>query len=146
MRGVSTGLGDIVRKCLATNPDERYPDAASLAEDLRRHMADLPLRRVSNRNLRERWTKWCRRKPDQWFRLKAVLVACCAVGAIVALSWPTFLAPRFRAASDALAEGRVLLGRRDFSDAGRAFTRGAALIEGLPGGDRLSHELAGRSR
>jgi serine/threonine protein kinase len=140
---VSTGLGDVVRKCLATDPDDRYPDAASLAEDLRRHMADLPLRGVSNRNLRERWTKWCRRQPDRLFRVKTLVVASCSISAIVALLWLTFLAPRFRAASHALAEGRVLLDRRDYAEAARALTRGAALIEGLPWGDRLERELAG---
>src|SRR5262249_45867288 len=36
--GVSVGLADIIAKCLAPDPDDRYPDAASLADDLRRHL------------------------------------------------------------------------------------------------------------
>ena len=40
--------------CVATR-DDRYPDAAALAGDLRRHLADLPLRGVPNRSWAERW-------------------------------------------------------------------------------------------
>ena len=38
--GVPVGLADIVARCLAFDPRDRYPDAALLAEDLRRHLAD----------------------------------------------------------------------------------------------------------
>jgi len=139
---VSTGLADLVRKCLAANPTDRYADAAALADDLRRHMADLPLRGVSNRSLPERWRKWCRRQPYALFRVKALLLASCAAATIAALIWTAFVAPRFRAAGQALREGRAFLDRRDYTEAARALTRGAALIEGLPGGQRLSRGLA----
>jgi eukaryotic-like serine/threonine-protein kinase len=139
---VSPGLADLIRKCLATDPNDRYPDAASLAEDLRRHMADLPLRGVPNRSVRERWRKWCRRQPYELFRMKTLLVMSCAAATIAALVWLAFLAPRRRAAEQALMEGRVLMDRRDYPGAARVLTRGAALIEGLPGGERLSRELA----
>ena len=140
---VSTGLADLVRKCLATRPEDRYRDASLLADDLRRHMADLPLRGVANRDLGERWLKWCRRQPFELFRLKTLMVAGCAVVAMAVLFWSGFLAPRFRAATDALVEGRALLDRRDYPEAARVLTRGAALIEGLPGCDGLARELAG---
>ncbi len=39
-------------------------------------------------------------------------------------------------------EGRGFMDRRDYPAAVRAFTRGAALVEGLPAGARLSRELA----
>ena len=39
---VSAGLAEIVAHCLATDPRQRYPDAALLADDLRRHLDDLP--------------------------------------------------------------------------------------------------------
>ncbi|MBO0700618.1 MAG: serine/threonine protein kinase, partial [Zavarzinella sp.] len=48
---VSVGLSDIVARCLAPDPAARYPDAAALADDLRRHLAALPLRGVRNRSL-----------------------------------------------------------------------------------------------
>jgi serine/threonine protein kinase len=65
-RQVSTGLSDVIARCLAPRADDRYPDAAALADDLRRHLADLPLRGVGNRDLRERWRKWRRRRPHTW--------------------------------------------------------------------------------
>jgi serine/threonine protein kinase/Flp pilus assembly protein TadD len=80
---VSTGLSDIVRKCLAPAPGERYPDAASLADDLRRHLASQPLRGVRNRDLRERWRRWRRRRPNAGLWL-ALLLALGAGGAIMA--------------------------------------------------------------
>ena len=133
---------DVIGKCLATNPNDRYPTAAALADDLRRHMADLPLRGVSNRSLRERWGKWCRRQPYEFFRVKTMLVASCAVATIAALIWLAYLSPRFHAAEGALLEGRMHLERRDYGEAARVLTRGTALIEGIPGGERLSREMA----
>ncbi len=65
---VSVGLADIVQKCLAPRPSDRYRDAAALADDLRRHLANLPLREVPNRSLAERWRKWRRRRPTSLTR------------------------------------------------------------------------------
>jgi tetratricopeptide (TPR) repeat protein len=56
--------------------------------------------------------------------------------------WVAFLAPRFQDAGRALLEGTALLNRHDYREATRALTRGTALIEGIPGGERLSRELA----
>ena len=41
---VSAGLSDIIHKCLRSDPRDRYPNAAALAGDLRRHLNHLPLR------------------------------------------------------------------------------------------------------
>src|SRR5262245_43020251 len=60
---VSVGLADILHRCLARDQKKRYADAAALAADLRRHLADEPLRGVRNRSLAERWRKWRRRRP-----------------------------------------------------------------------------------
>ena len=60
---VSVGLADIVEKCLAAKPADRYHDAAALADDLRRHLSEQPLRGVANRSLVESWRKWRRRRP-----------------------------------------------------------------------------------
>jgi eukaryotic-like serine/threonine-protein kinase len=143
---VSTGLADIVRKCLATLPADRYQGAAALADDLRRHMADQPLRGVPNRSLSERLSKWRRSRPYEFFRVKILSIAVLAVVTVGALVWATFLAPRFRAAALALSEGRALLERHDYPQAARALTRGAAFVEGLPGTQRLSQELAAALR
>ena len=143
---VSPNLADLTRKCLAPDPDLRYPDAAALADDLRRHMADQPLCGVPNRNLREQWLKWCRRQPYELFRMKALLVSAGMVIMIAILAYSTFLAPRFRAAAGALREGRLFLDRREYTHAARALSRGAALVEGLPGSSHLSRELTGLLR
>lgn len=140
--GVSTGLADIIGRCLATDPAARYPDAAALAEDLRRHMADRPLAGVPNRSLRERWAKWVRRQPNGFLLLRIALFASGLAAAAAAVVWFAFLAPRFRGAEQSLAEGRALLEHRSYAGAARALTRGAALIEGIPGGDALDGQLA----
>ena len=140
--GVSPELAELIRKCLSIDPNGRYPDAAALADDLRRHMADQPLRGVSSRSLAERWRKWCRRQPYELFRMKTLLAAACAVAIIATIVWAVFLEPRFQGAARALEEGTLLLDRRDYPEAARSLTRGAALIEGIPGGERLSRDLA----
>jgi serine/threonine protein kinase len=60
---VSVGLADILAKCVAEEPHARYAEAAGLAADLRRDLADLPLGGVSKRRLPDRARQWrrCRR-------------------------------------------------------------------------------------
>ena len=60
---MSVGLADLIARCLAREAGGRYATAASLAADLRQHLANRPLRGVPNRSLTERWTKWRRRQP-----------------------------------------------------------------------------------
>ncbi len=144
--GVPPELAELIRKCLSIDPNGRYPDAAALADDLRRHMADQPLRGVSSRSLAERWRKWCRRQPYELFRMKTLLVAACAAVIIATIVWAVFLQPRFQGAARALEEGTLLLHRRDYPEAARSLTRGAALVEGLPGSERISRDLAAALR
>lgn len=56
-------VASIVLKCLAPLADDRYASAVELAEDLRRHLENLPLRHAANRSWRERSRKWVRRHP-----------------------------------------------------------------------------------
>jgi serine/threonine protein kinase len=60
---VTTGLADILARALAVDLGTRYPNAAALANDLRRHLEHLPLQGVPNRSFVERWWKWWRRHP-----------------------------------------------------------------------------------
>jgi tetratricopeptide (TPR) repeat protein len=146
---VSPGLADIIQKCLKPDPRERYRDASVLANDLRRHLNHLPLRGVRNRSLGERWRKWRRRQPVSLFRGLVVLTlagsALFAAGS-VGLSYRR----RIRDIDHALAQGRSMLHRRHFTEAGDAFRRGLTFTEHLPGvtrkQDLLAHELARATR
>ena len=82
----SVGLADVIHRCLSERPADRYPDAAGLAADLRRHLTDQPLVGVRNRSVLERYRKWRRRQPQK-LRLAIMAAAVLiAVGAGVAAS------------------------------------------------------------
>jgi WD40 repeat protein len=55
-------LETIVLKCLARDPAGRYATAEALAEDLRRFLADRPIR-ARRAGSAERLWRWCRRNP-----------------------------------------------------------------------------------
>ncbi len=117
--GVSVGLADIIRRCLANKLEDRYASAADLANDLRRHLADLPLLGVKNRSWRERWRKWRRRRP-YGLALSGAAVACLA-GATMLGFW---LVDRWQEPFQALEHGRSLLERGDPSRAAEVFDQG----------------------
>jgi serine/threonine protein kinase/Flp pilus assembly protein TadD len=60
---VPWGLESIARKCLMPDPARRYQAAEELAEDLRRFLADLPLKYAPELSPRECAAKWLRRHP-----------------------------------------------------------------------------------
>ncbi len=138
---VSVGLSDVIHKCLAERPGDRYPDAAALAADLRRHLAHLPLRGVANRNLRERWGKWRRRRPDAvlWLGLALALTAGAALLTAGAVG-------RYHDAEAALAEGRGQMERRAYGEAVRTLARGKAQADGLPWSAGLAPALDAQLR
>jgi WD40 repeat protein/tetratricopeptide (TPR) repeat protein len=80
-------LETVVLKCLAKDLAERYATAEALAEDLRRFLADRPIkaRRISDV---ERLWRWCRRNPAVATLLAAValLLMVTAVGGAI-LAW-----------------------------------------------------------
>jgi tetratricopeptide (TPR) repeat protein/tRNA A-37 threonylcarbamoyl transferase component Bud32 len=59
---ISRDLETICLKCLQKEPQKRYGSAAELADDLRRYLADLPIR-ARRTPLWERGAKWARRYP-----------------------------------------------------------------------------------
>jgi eukaryotic-like serine/threonine-protein kinase len=133
---VSVGLADVVARCLAARPEDRYPDAAALADDLRRHLAHQPLRGVPNRDLVERWRKWRRRRPGTLWRA-VLLLLLGAAGAAVAMH----ISRRLDRAGVALKEGRRALQQQRHAEAGAAFRRGLDLAEDLPLGGDLVRDL-----
>jgi tetratricopeptide (TPR) repeat protein len=149
---VSTGLADIVRKCLVPDPQDRYPDAAALAADLRRHLSDLPLRGVANRSPIERWRKWRRRSPGALTRRLAGVGAGLALVLAVALAF-VLLQQRGSQIDAALEEARQHLAGNRHAEALLSLKRGAALAGRLPSfgtreqalDDLQTHALRARS-
>jgi serine/threonine protein kinase/tetratricopeptide (TPR) repeat protein len=138
---VSVGLSDVIHKCLRREPGDRYPDAASLAGDLRRHLADLPLRGVPNRSWAERWRKWRRRHPRALSRRGLVGLILLAAVAAPAATLGIAYAQRRAAAASALALGNTRFKAHAYVESAANFRQGLALIDRLPGFDRPRHEL-----
>ncbi|MCE9563939.1 MAG: protein kinase [Planctomycetes bacterium] len=126
-RRVSPGLSDIIAKCMATNPTDRYSDAVKLAVDLRRHLNDLPLHGVRNRSMWERWRKWRRRQPHA-----LVLSGSLGLLLLVIGLGAGYVGHRREAAQIALDEGNAELTRCRYPEARGAFRRGLAVAEDLP--------------
>jgi tetratricopeptide (TPR) repeat protein len=133
----SVALADVLTRCTAANPKDRYPTAAELAADLRRHLLHLPLRGVPNRSLHERWTKWRKRRPlvmPLGLALAAVLVA--GLGLVVQGDRQV---GRARAA---LRDGQALLDQGRYREAAEACRTGEALLGGVPFAGPLRTRLA----
>jgi serine/threonine protein kinase/tetratricopeptide (TPR) repeat protein len=137
---ISAGLADIVHKCLAANPADRYADTAALAADLRRHLGNLPLRGVPNRSLRERWQKWRRRRPHA-LAIVALLVIAVAAVAVVGGLGLRFHARQYNFAVAALQDGREELRQDRPEDAVRTFSRGLEQARAMVGGHHLAEEI-----
>lgn len=137
---IPLSLTDLIAKCLARNPADRYPDAGVLAADLWRHLKDLPLLGVPNRSLRERWRKWRRRRPHRLGLLASALVVLVFIAAsgVMALK---HLDQRADEARAALTEGNEHLKNREYSEAAVTFALGRSRLEFLPGQGDLALEL-----
>lgn len=137
---VTVGLADIIHKCLASEPGDRYRDAAALAADLRRHLSDLPLLGVKNRRLTERWQKWRRRRPHA-LPVAVMLLLVVLAGFGVARYAVGHVSQRLHDAEAALVEGQEQLRCRAYAEAERSFARGLASTEGIPGSPELVEKL-----
>jgi serine/threonine protein kinase/WD40 repeat protein len=74
-------LETVVLKCLAKAPEERYATAEALAEDLRRFLADRPIR-ARRTPWHERAWRWCRRNPVVAALTAAVLLLVLTVAVV----------------------------------------------------------------
>lgn len=137
---VSVGLGDILTRCLAPAASARYPHAAALADDLRSHLADLPLRSVRNRSWRERWQKFRRRHPQTLtlgLMFLTVLGATIGAGATVWQQWTQ----QVEQARQALLEGRGQISHQQLDEALRSLQRARGLAQGVPLQGELVREI-----
>jgi eukaryotic-like serine/threonine-protein kinase len=139
--GVTPGLADLLRKCLAPAPGERYQQAAALAADLRRHLHHLPLKGARNRSLAERWRKWRHRSPHG---LTMAIMGTTILTALV--GWTTlgfgWVGQQRRTAEQALLEGEQLVKEGKIPQAVATLNRGVQVMANLPGGGALAQELA----
>ncbi|HVX14252.1 MAG TPA: serine/threonine-protein kinase [Pirellulales bacterium] len=137
---VSRSLADLLAKCLSPDPEARYADAQSLADDLRRHLADLPLRSVTNRSPFELWHKWRRRRPRSALRMISSAVVLVAI-AVVAWLWA---GQRIDESQQALVDGQQLLDRQAYNEAIERLQRGLDGLTPLPGATALKRTLRER--
>jgi WD40 repeat protein len=110
-KGIDRDLDAIVLRCLAKSPDDRYPTAEDLAEDLRRWRAGLPVQ--------ARQRPWGRRAWEHVVRMTRQLGGVAGVLAILGLlttiAWMSRIHHRLRQQSDQARQQQ----RQAEQDAGR---------------------------
>ena len=134
---ISRGLEDIVHKCLAIDRADRYADAGQLADDLRRYLADVPLRGVANRSPLERWRHWRRRKPHALAILASATLALAVTGSVSAM----YYRDRLRAAAVATVEAQQDIDRHDYDSATERSAAGLEALRIIPGQAGLRRQL-----
>jgi serine/threonine protein kinase len=137
---VSLGLADVVGKCLASDPNERYRDMTALATDLRRYLAHLPLSGVRNRSLVERWRNWRRRRPNGMALAGMMLAVLTAAGA-VALGAASHFGQLLDQARAALIAGQRQIERHEWQEAITTLQGGLAVARSLPFARHLVEDL-----
>jgi eukaryotic-like serine/threonine-protein kinase len=138
---VSAGLADIVAKCLAPQANNRYANAAALADDLRRHLTDLPLSGAPNRSLSERCRKWRRRQRNTVRAAGTVAVMTTAAALALTVAW-SHVRQLSREADRSLIQGQAQLQGNRPAEAVATFEHGLSLIKNVP----FRRDLAGLLR
>jgi eukaryotic-like serine/threonine-protein kinase len=133
----SVALADVLTRCTAADPKERYASAGALAADLRRHLMALPLRGVANRSWAERWRKWQKRRPLT-MPLGLALAAVLTAGAGLIVQGDRQVG-RARAS---LREAETNIEQGRFRAATEACRTGEALLGGVPFAHQLRARLA----
>src|SRR5262249_28519688 len=104
--------------------------------DLRRHLSDQPLQGVHNRSLKERFSKWRRRRPHA---LKLGSIFLLLAGALVLAGF--YVKRQLNHSMAALDDGRMYATNNRFAEAEGALRQGLALAAGLPGSRSLVQDL-----
>ncbi len=137
---VSVGLADIVDKCMAPRASERYPSAAALADDLHRHLSDLPLCGVANRSPAEAWRKWRQRRPAALSRFVARLAIVLALAVVLCVA-QVFYRQRLQEIVTALDDGQRLRLNGQFAQAASVLARGLDWAHTIPAAGHLRRSL-----
>lgn len=124
---VSAGLAAILARCLADDQRDRYPDCQTLAEDLRRHELNLPLRGVNN-SWSDRWRKWRNRRPHS-LPLIVLLGGFCGIAAAGGFKFYSTAEESRKQAEAALFDGQNLQGKGQHEAAIHRFLAGKELAE-----------------
>ena len=135
----------MIAKCLEPDPRRRYAEAAALGDDLRRHLAHLPLQGAPNRSPAERWQKWRRRRPHALARAGVMLLFGGVLAAAVGLGI-AYAERQRHDAEAALTEGDGLLRRGLPAEADRPLARGEELAAALPWCGDLTRTFAEKRR
>jgi serine/threonine protein kinase/tetratricopeptide (TPR) repeat protein len=146
-RGVSTGLADILHKCIAPEATDRYRTAGALAADFRRHLYDQPLRGVRNRNWKERWDKWNRRDPRALkLRVVTALLFLMVLGAgiFLFLQHRTQQRERLATITQRLRQGVALLKEERYDEAIAALSSGGKLAQDTSGASDMAQQFETR--
>ena len=143
--GVSAGLLDILKRCLAQDAGDRYDNPATLAEDLRRELNDLPLRGVRNRSVRERCRKWRRRHPGVVPWGVVVILITLAASSALAASMAVH-EQRVGQIRILLEDGKLARAGGRFEEAIRALGRGLESAAPIPATEHLKRSLSAELR
>ncbi len=138
---ISVGLSDIVQKCLAREPMDRYASAAEVAADLRCHLQAMPLIGAGNRSMQERWSKWRRRQPFSLAMIALVVVIAITAVGFGRYSW-VHVGQQVQRAENDLAEGRRQLDDGDYVAATRVLQDGLEAARSAVGHAELKLQLA----
>jgi serine/threonine protein kinase/tetratricopeptide (TPR) repeat protein len=140
---VSIGLSDILARCTADDPTQRYQTAAELAADLRHHLEDKPLTGVPNRSLAERWVKWRRREPYALTRLLLVIGLFVAVAGAGTLVFGSF-ARQQELTQSYFDAGVSQMNKQEFAQAAVSFREGIEAARAFGVRDDLREALENR--
>ena len=135
-KAIPAELETITQKCLAKEPKERYATAGELAEDLRRWLADLPIR-ARRPTIRQRFARWGRRHPGLTAALGLVIGLLLAGG----LAWERQVGLADSAAREVASQAAALQTVGRYSEALAVAQRAADLLPSFGGDASMRRQM-----